>query len=539
MVDLMQSVDNEALLVPNTMHKRSIHYNLSPEELTAQTIVCRQGELTDKEALLVNTGAFTGRSPKDKFIVKDELTRNTVYWNEFNIPMEERYFSILYNKIMDYLSDRTVWVRDCIACADDRYSLPLRIINETPWANLFCYNMFLRPEKSSQAVAPDWKIIHAPGFQADPQTDGTRKQNFSVINFSKKTVLIGGSAYTGEIKKGVFTILNYLLPLEKEILSMHCSANIGKRGDTSIFFGLSGTGKTTLSTDATRKLIGDDEHGWTDEGVFNFEGGCYAKCIDLCQEKEPEIYAAIRKGALLENAVCYPATNEVDYRDKSITENTRVSYPIDHIENIAVPSVGNHPNNIFFLTCDAYGVLPPVSRLNSLQAMFHFMSGYTARVAGTEEGVKEPKSTFSACFGAPFLPLHPSYYAAMLRRKIEQHDVHVWLINTGWYGGAYGVGKRISLAHTRAIIHAILNGELSRAEYKVLPVFALKIPVACKNVPAEILDPQNNWSGKIQWLHAAEELARQFVCNFSKFNDCTDQTILDNSIILQNVQGSF
>jgi len=531
----MQSVHKQALLGSTSMLKRSIHFNLSPEELIQQTITYNQGLLTKTEAIAVNTGAFTGRSPKDKFIVKDALTSDTVFWNEFNIPMEERHFNILYNKIMDYLSERTVWVRDCIACADENYALPLRVINETPWANLFCYNMFLRPDASSNATAPDWKIIHAPGFHADPQTDGTRKQNFSVINFSKKTVLIGGSAYTGEIKKGVFTILNYLLPLEKEILSMHCSANIGKRGDTSIFFGLSGTGKTTLSTDANRKLIGDDEHGWTADGVFNFEGGCYAKCIDLCQEKEPEIYAAIRKGALLENVVCHPGTNEVDYSDNSITENTRVSYPIHYIKNIAVPSVGNHPNNIFFLTCDAHGVLPPVSKLNSMQAMFHFMSGYTARVAGTEEGVKEPKSTFSACFGAPFLPLHPSYYGAMLRKKIEQHDVQVWLINTGWYGGGYGVGKRISLANTRSIIHSILNGELERADYKVLPVFGLKIPVDCKNVPAEILDPQTSWKNRSQWLHAAQELARQFVCNFTKFRDCTDQVILENSIIIEDV----
>jgi phosphoenolpyruvate carboxykinase (ATP) len=535
MQDIIQSVHQDALLVSNSMLKRSIHYNLSPEELIRQTILANQGVVTNTEAIAVNTGAFTGRSPKDKFIVRDALTTDTVFWSEFNIPMEERYFNILYSKIMDYLSERTVWVRDCVACADDRYSLPLRIINETPWANLFCYNMFLRPGTTSQSIAPDWKIIHAPGFNADPQTDGTRKKNFSVINFSKKTVLIGGSAYTGEIKKGVFTILNFLLPLEKDILSMHCSANIGKRGDTSIFFGLSGTGKTTLSTDANRRLIGDDEHGWTDDGVFNFEGGCYAKCIDLCPEQEPEIYAAIRKGALLENVLCFPGTNEVNYCDSSITENTRVSYPLHHIENIAAPSVGNHPNNIFFLTCDAHGVLPPVSKLNSLQAMFHFMSGYTARVAGTEEGVKEPKSTFSACFGAPFLPLHPSHYAAMLRKKIEQHEVHVWLINTGWCGGAYGSGKRISLSNTRAIINSILNGELARAEYKVLPVFALKIPVSCRNVPDEILDPQNCWPDKLQWRQAAEELARQFVNNFSKFTDCTDQMVLDNSIILGDV----
>jgi phosphoenolpyruvate carboxykinase (ATP) len=528
----MQSVQHQSLQVHNKLPKGKVHFNLSPEALIEQTIIINQGVISDTGAIVVNTGEFTGRSPKDRFIVKDQLTADTVFWNEFNIPIEEKYFDVLYNRVIDYLSQKTVWVRDCIACADERYSLSLRIINETPWANLFCYNMFLRPIKTAKFTDNDWVIIHAPGFYADPETDGTRKRNFSIVNFSKKILLIGGTGYTGEIKKGVFTILNYLLPLQKEVLSMHCSANIGKNGDTSIFFGLSGTGKTTLSTDANRKLIGDDEHGWTNDGVFNFEGGCYAKCIDLCIEHEPEIYAAIGKGALLENVVFYPGSNEVNFCDNSITENTRVSYPIHHIRNIAAPSTGNHPDNIFFLTCDAHGVLPPVSKLNSLQAMFHFMSGYTARVAGTEEGVKEPKSTFSACFGAPFLPLHPSFYAEMLRKKIEQHKVNVWLLNTGWVGGGYGVGKRISLPYTRAIINGILNGELAQAEYKVLPVFGLNIPLSCKNVPAEMLDPQNSWSDKIKWLHAAEELARQFLSNFSKFKDCCDERILDDNIFL-------
>ena len=527
----MQSVENQPLLVHNRMLNGIIHYNLSPQKLIEQTIISDQGIITNTDAIAVNTGEFTGRSPKDKFIVKDSLTTDTIFWNEFNIPIEENYFDILYNSMMNYLAHKTVWVRDCMACADDRYSFPVRVINETPWANLFCYNMFLRPEKSSGFNESDWVIIHAPGFYADPKTGGTRKSHFSIINFSKKILLIGGTAYTGEIKKGVFTILNYLLPLQKDILSMHCSANIGRKGDTAIFFGLSGTGKTTLSTSPHRKLIGDDEHGWTDEGIFNFEGGCYAKCIDLRKDQEPEIYAAIRKGALLENVVCYTGTNEVDYSDKTITENTRVSYPLYHIKNIAVPSMGSHPDNIFFLTCDAHGVLPPVSKLTALQAMFHFMSGYTARVAGTEEGVKEPRSTFSACFGAPFLPLHPSFYAEMLRKKIERHHVNVWLINTGWYGGGYGVGKRIPLAYTRAIIHAVLDGALDTAEYALLPVFGLKIPLACRDVPAELLNPQTCWSDQSKWHLAAEELACQFLNNFSKFKNCSSQGIIDNNIV--------
>jgi phosphoenolpyruvate carboxykinase (ATP) len=368
-------------------------------------------------------------------------------------------------------------------------------------------------------------VLHAPGFHADPETDGTRQHNFSVINFSTKTILIGGSAYTGEIKKGIFTVLNYLLPLQNNVLSMHCSANIGRRNDTAIFFGLSGTGKTTLSTDPYRKLIGDDEHGWTDNAVFNFEGGCYAKCIDLSKEHEPEIFSAIGKGALLENVVFYPGTNTVDFSNKTITENTRVSYPIGFIKNIARPHSGHIPDNIFYLTCDAHGVLPPVSKLNSAQAMYQFISGYTARVAGTEAGVKEPRSTFSACFGSPFLPLHPSFYARLLGKKIEENNVNVWLINTGWTGGPYGIGNRISLRHTRAIISAILNGDLADVQYDTLPVFGLKIPVSCKNIPAEMLDPRNTWADKTEWLSKAKELAAHFVKNFDKFKDYADEKI--------------
>ncbi len=415
--------------------------------------------LNNTGALCINTGEFTGRSPKDKFIVKDATTKNSVFWNNFNIPIEEKYFFHLKDKLTRYLNRQNeIWIRDCYACADNDYRLNIRVINEMPSSNLFALNMFITPhEEELENFKPDWHIIHAPSFKANPKKDGTRQHNFAVISFTHKMILIGGTAYTGEIKKGIFSILNYILPHKKNVLSMHCSANIGESDDVAVFFGLSGTGKTTLSADPERKLIGDDEHGWTNNGVFNFEGGCYAKCIDLSEEKEPEIFHAIRPGALVENVTFFKDTNEINFSSKKITENTRVSYPLDFISNAAEPSLGGHPKNIFFLTCDAYGVLPPISKLTPGQAMYQFLSGYTAKVAGTETGITEPKVTFSTCFGAPFLPLHPVTYAEMLGKKMKEHNVNVWMVNTGWIGGAYGVGSRIQLKYTRAIIRAALK----------------------------------------------------------------------------------
>lgn len=507
--------------------KRDVHYQLSPATLTEQAVQRGEGVLNDTGALLINTGKFTGRSPKDKFTVKDALTENTVHWNDFNIPFEEKYFFQLKEKMLAYLGDKEIWVRDCYACAEEAYRLKLRVINENPWSNLFCYNMFIRPEEGElDDFVPNWHIIQAPGFKADPATDGTRAENFAVISFTHKTILIGGTGYTGEMKKGIFTMLNFVLPTRANVLSMHCSANMGDAGDTAVFFGLSGTGKTTLSADPNRKLIGDDEHGWTKDSVFNFEGGCYAKCIDLSPEKEPEIYNAIRPGALVENVTFIEGTNKIDFSSKKITENTRVSYPLTFISNALEPSIGKTPKNIFFLTCDAYGVLPPISKLTTGQAMYQFISGYTAKVAGTEAGVTEPKSTFSACFGAPFLPLHPAKYAEMLGKKMNEHNVNVWMINTGWSGGAYGVGSRMKLGYTRSMITAALEGKLDHVNYQEHRVFGMMMPTECPGVPSEILSPRNTWKDKDAYDAMARNLAAQFIKNFEKYADGANEEIL-------------
>ncbi len=510
------------------LHVSIAHWNLSSEELTQKTIELGQGELNDTGALCVNTGKFTGRSPKDKFTVKDALTEKSVDWGDVNIPFSPEAFDKLYDKVCAYLSGKEVWVRDAYACADPKYRLNIRVVNETPWANLFCQNLFLRPTDAElETQNPDWLILQAPGFLADPETDGTRQGNFTIVNFTRKIILIGGSAYTGEMKKGIFGVLNFLLPHDHKVLSMHCSANEGQNGDVALFFGLSGTGKTTLSADPQRALIGDDEHGWADGSVFNFEGGCYAKCIDLSAEKEPQIFSAIKPGALLENIKFFEGTNEVDYSDGSITENTRAAYPIYHIANAKEPSYGGDPKNIFFLTCDAFGILPPISKLTKEQAMYHFISGYTAKVAGTEVGVTEPQTTFSACFGRVFLPLHPIRYAELLGEKLQAHpDVNVWLVNTGWSGGAYGTGKRINLKYTRAMITAALNGELSQVEFAPHPVFGVLTPQSCPGVPAEILNPRETWEDKDAYDKKASELAKLFINNFSKYADQANEDIL-------------
>ncbi len=504
-----------------------IHYQLSPEELTLQAVALAQGNICNTGALVVNTGEFTGRSPDDKFIVSDDSTKDTVNWNNFNHPIEAKYFDILFKKMMAYFEQKEVWVRDCYACADPAYRLNIRVINENPWSNLFCHNMFLRPkEEELENFAPGWHIIQAPGFRANPATDGTRQHNFAIVNFTKKMILIGGTGYTGEMKKGIFSVLNYIMPHDKNVLSMHCSANTGKDGDTAVFFGLSGTGKTTLSADPNRRLIGDDEHGWTEKTVFNFEGGCYAKTIDLTEEKEPEIFRAVRPGAIVENVPFIKGSDKLDFSSKEITPNTRVSYPLHFISNALEPSIGNIPKNIFFLTCDSYGVFPPISRLSAGQAMYQFISGYTAKIAGTEAGINEPKSTFSACFGAPFLPLHPGRYAEMLGKKMTQHNVNVWMINTGWSGGGYGVGKRMQLAYTRAMITAALEGKLNNMEFEQHPVFGMMIPTSCPGVPSEILNPRNTWADKVAYDVAAKKLAQQFIDNFKQYADGVPADIL-------------
>jgi len=519
MIESMTQLNLQQLTALGLKPMHHVHYQLSPEALTEQTVFRGQGVLNNTGALCIETGEFTGRSPQDKFIVKDAITADTVHWNNFNIAIEEKYFFQLRDKMLNYLNGKEeIWVRDAYACADPVYRMNIRVINENPWSNLFAYNMFLRPlEQELENFTPEWHIIQAPGFKADPSVDGTRQHNFAVVSFTHKTILIGGTGYTGEMKKGIFTILNYVLPQQKNVLSMHCSANMGDAGDVAIFFGLSGTGKTTLSADPNRKLIGDDEHGWTANSVFNFEGGCYAKTIDLSEEKEPEIFHAIRPGALVENIGFIPGTNQIDFASKKITENTRVSYPLHFISNAAEPSIGGLPKNIFFLTCDAYGVLPPISRLTPGQAMYQFISGYTAKVAGTEAGVTEPKSTFSACFGAPFLPLHPGKYAEMLGQKMKEHDVKVWMINTGWSGGSYGVGSRMKLSYTRAMITAALKGELDAVQFEQHPVFGMMMPLSCPGAPAEILNPRNTWTDAAAYDAKAKDLAQQFINNFSKY----------------------
>ena len=507
----------------------TMRYQLSPDDLEKETVEKKQGVITKSGALAVNTGEFTGRSPQDRFIVKDKVTEDKVWWGNINIPFEPDAFDKLYDKVTAYLSEKEVFVRDCFACADPEYRLKIRVINEYPWSNMFAYNMFIRPEaKDLEDFEPDWLVVNAPGFMADPAVDGTRQHNFAILNFSKKIALIGGTGYTGEIKKGIFSALNFILPVDKNCLPMHCSANVGEDGDTAIFFGLSGTGKTTLSTDPNRKLIGDDEHGWTKENtIFNFEGGCYAKVIDLSQENEPEIYGAIKKGAILENVII-DEKGEVDFSNTSITQNTRVSYPIHHIENIKEPSVGENPKNIFFLTADAFGVLPPISKLTPSQAAYHFMSGYTAKVAGTEAGVVEPQPSFSACFGAPFMPLHPAKYAEMLIKKMKDAGVNVWLVNTGWTGGPYGVGTRMKLKYTRAMIQAVLNGDLglyNYEDYHIHSVFGVAQPRQCPGVPSEVLSPRTTWNNDEAYYKTAFKLSNAFRENFKKFEAYASEEI--------------
>lgn len=505
------------------------HWNLDGETLQKLVVEKGMGTETKNGTLCINTGKFTGRSPKDRFLVKDDYTKDKVWWGRVNKPLDPDNFKRLYDEVAAYLSGKEIYVRDAYVGAYPKYRMNVRTVTEYPWSNYFIKNMFIGlKEDEIENFKEEWLVLCAPGYEAkNPEAYGLRSGNFSILDFTRKVALVAGSAYTGEMKKGIFSALNLILPIEKNVLPMHCSANVGEEGDTAIFFGLSGTGKTTLSADPERKLIGDDEHGWTEENIiYNFEGGCYAKVIDLTEEKEPDIFRAIRPGALLENIVFREGTKEVDYTNSSITQNTRVSYPIDHIDNIVTPSFAKNPKNILFLTCDAFGVLPPVSKLTPGQAAYHFISGYTAKVAGTEAGINEPVPSFSACFGEPFMPLHPTVYAEMLSKKMTEAGVNVWLINTGWSGGPYGVGSRIKLKYTRAMISAILNGELEKVEYEQHPIFGLHMPKYCHGVPTELLDPMNTWLQKGAYISKAIQLAHSFHLNFDKFINQASEEIM-------------
>ncbi len=520
-------MQNNEIIAGLKKNAAAVYENLTTEELVAKALERNEGVIASSGALAADTGEFTGRSPKDKFLVKDNLTAETAWWGTVNQPFESAAFDALLNKVINHMGGKELFVRNAYACADSTYRLNIQVVTESAYQNLFAKHLFLRPTAEEISTAPtEWIIVASPSFKADPAVDGTRQHNFTIVNMSRKIILIGGSGYTGEIKKGIFGVLNYILPQEKGVLSMHCSANIGAEGDTAIFFGLSGTGKTTLSADPNRKLIGDDEHGWGANSVFNFEGGCYAKCVNLTEEKEPQIWNAIQSGSLVENVRFRDGGNEVDYDNISVTENTRAAYPIDYIDNIAVPSVGDAPKNIFFLTADAFGVLPPISKLTTGQAMYHFISGYTAKVAGTEAGVTEPQATFSACFGQAFLPLHPTKYAKMLGEKLEANpNVNVWLINTGWTGGPYGVGSRMKLSYTRAMITAALEGNLN-GSFTAHPTFGVLMPDSCPNVPAELLHPRNTWSDKSAYDAQCNKLAVLFNDNFKKFAEGASEEII-------------
>ena len=497
----------------------STHWNLDTPALLEVAIQRGEGQLAAEGPLVCRTGQHTGRSPNDKFVVREPSSERHVDWGATNRPLEAGAFDALHREMAAYLQDKELFVLDAWAGADPAYRLPIRIVTEFAWHNLFARNMFLPEDDPARRAehVPQFTVIDAPSFKADPARHGSRSDVFIFVNFAKQLVLIGGTRYAGEIKKSIFTILNYLLPLQG-VLSMHCSANVGKKGDTALFFGLSGTGKTTLSSDPERQLIGDDEHGWSDRGVFNFEGGCYAKMIKLSAEAEPQIYAATRRvGTILENVVVDPETRALDFDDASLTENTRGSYPLDFIDNAILSGQAGHPSSIVMLTADAYGVLPPIARLGPDAAMYHFLSGYTAKVAGTERGVTEPKAAFSTCFGGPFLPLRPNVYAKLLGERIAKHDAKVWLVNTGWTGGPYGVGKRMSIAHTRAMIAAALAGGLDHVSYRKDPIFNVDVPTTCPGVPEGALDPRSTWSDPRAYDEQARKLARMFVDNFKTF----------------------
>jgi phosphoenolpyruvate carboxykinase (ATP) len=498
----------------------NVYRNLSTPALYEEVVRRREGFISHLGPVVVRTGQHTGRAAKDKFVVKEPSNQDKIWWGKVNIPFDERKFELLHQRMCAYLQGRDIYIQDCHAGADANYRIPVRIITETAWHNMFARNMFIRilDKKDLAQHRPDFVVINVPSFMANPEIDGTVSPTFILVHFSRRLILIGGTSYAGEIKKSIFTIMNYLLP-QKDVLSMHCSANIGKSGDVAIFFGLSGTGKTTLSADPERMLIGDDEHGWSENGVFNFEGGCYAKVIKLSKDAEPEIYETTRRfGTILENVALDFDTRRINLDDDSLTENTRAAYPISHIPNIVRDGMGGQPSNIIFLTADAFGVMPPVSKLTQEQAIYHFLSGYTAKLAGTEKGVTEPSATFSACFGAPFMSLNPAVYARLLGEKIETHKVNCWLVNTGWTGGPYGIGNRMPIRDTRAMVRAALDGTLAKIETKRDDIFGLHIPVSCPNVAPEVLIPENTWQDKAAYREKAKELAANFQKNFKQFD---------------------
>ena len=498
---------------------KNVYWNLSIASLYEEAVKRDEALISKDGPIVVNTAPYTGRSPKDRFIVKESSCADKVCWGKINQPFDETKFPALKEKVCNYLKSKDLFIKDCYVGADERYRVPLRVISERAIGALFAGTMFIQENdlKKLEGFIPEFTVLHAPGFNADPKTDGTNSGVFIILNFKEKIILIGGTSYAGEIKKSMFSVMNYLLP-QKGIMSMHASANYGSgENDVAVFFGLSGTGKTTLSADPERTLIGDDEHGWSDKGVFNFEGGCYAKVIKLSKQNEPEIYETTRRfGTMLENVVIDPQTREVNLDDDSITENTRASYPVSSILNMTLKGIGGQPKNIIMLTCDAFGVLPPVSKLSFEQAMYHFICGYTAKVAGTERGITEPQATFSPCFGAPFMALHPTVYAKLLGEKIKKHNVDVWLINTGWSGGPYGVGNRMKLPLTRAMVKAALNGNLKKIETKKDPIFGIEIPVICPDVPSDILQPKNTWKDKDAYDKKAKELAEMFEKNYKE-----------------------
>ncbi len=504
----------------------NINTQLSVPQLVEKAVTRGEAKLTIDGAIVAETGKYTGRSPKDKFIVEEESIKDKIDWGSVNQPISAEVFDNLYIKVLNYLKEKDeLFVFKGFAGADKESQLSIQVVNEYAWHNLFCHQLFIRPTKEELAShTADFTIISAPGFKANPAVDGTNSEAFIIVSFEKKIILIGGTEYAGEMKKSIFSIMNYLLP-EKGILSMHCSANVGEDGDVALFFGLSGTGKTTLSADSDRKLIGDDEHGWSDNGVFNIEGGCYAKTINLSAEKEPEIYNAIRFGTVLENVVIDSESRIPDYDDNSLTENTRAAYPIHYIDNIVMPSIAGHPKTIIFLTADAFGVLPPISKLTKEQAMYHFLSGFTSKLAGTERGVTSPEPVFSTCFGSPFLPLPATKYAEMLGEKIDEHNVQVFLVNTGWTGGEYGVGSRMKLSYTRAMVRAAISGKLNDVETKQDRIFGLHIPTAIEGVPSEVLDPREAWKDKEAYDQKARYLADLFKENFKKFNNVSEDIL--------------
>lgn len=527
----MMNLDNLILKGGSFMERNAmldgaskVYYNLTPAQLIEMSLISKESLLTENGALRVSTGKYTGRSPNDKFIVDSPGIHDEIAW-ETNKPFSAEKFEDLYSQMVAYMKNREVFIFDGFAGADEEYHINVRVINEYAWQNLFVHQMLIRTEEFTQEFYPDFQIYCLPGFKAVPEFDGTHSEAFIILNFERRMVLIGGTQYAGEMKKAIFTIMNYVLP-QKDVLSMHCSANLGENNDAALFFGLSGTGKTTLSADPKRQLIGDDEHGWSDQGIFNIEGGCYAKCIGLRYEMEPQIWEAIRFGSVLENVAIDYNKRFINFDDQKITENTRVAYPIHFIPNARIPGVAGHPRTIVFLTADAFGVLPPIAKLNKEQAMYHFLSGYTSKLAGTELGITQPEATFSACFGAPFLPLSPLCYANLLGKKIEEHNTKVFLINTGWSGGPYGIGKRMKLSHTRAMLTAAIEGLLDKVEYELDPIFNVYIPKECPAVPQDIVRPRSTWQNKEAYDHKARELGKLFNENIKKFGNSIPPSII-------------